>query len=151
MAVAVVGMLCGAVPRVTAGQTAAESRPGAVPETNVGSIVPFLEPTEVFFNTGQWPGEGGKSVGLVFEASISPHLVAWQNYARSLVVSDAAQSRWYRRNFALVATPGVTLRMFRENSNPVKTPSCWPRVQAQRMTFTKPRPGRTDSSAPDGG
>jgi len=54
----------------------------------------------------------GNKPHLIFEGSIAPPLY---------VVSP-------RRNLAVVATPKVVLRMFRERSVPVKTPSYMPRV-----------------------
>ena len=54
----------------------------------------------------------GNSPRLIFEGSIAPPL---------FVVSPG-------RNFAVVATPKVVLRMFMERSVPVKTPSYMPRV-----------------------
>lgn len=111
--------------------TAAAQDPAGDPgkETNPASIVPFLEGTEVHFtNDGN----------IVFEASIAPHLVFFQNYGRSLVVEEPGPRRflggsWLFRNSAFTGTPGVNLRMFRETSKPVRTPSFTPRIQYQKL------------------
>jgi hypothetical protein len=124
-------LLSAAPPRASA-QPPPDPLREAEKERESGRIVPFLEDTEV---------HSPFAANLVFEAAIRPHLVFFQNYGDSLVASGAVsadeQSRgWARRaftNVAIVGTPGVVLRMLRDVSKPVRTPSYLPRVQVQKL------------------
>lgn len=123
-------LLC---PTLAGAQTAVEADPRQSDrERESGRIVPFLEGTEV---------HSPFVSNLVFEASIRPHLVFFQNYGDSLVASrsrteEEQRRSWWRRafmNVAVVGTPGVTLRMLQDVSKPVRTPSYQPRVQVQKL------------------
>ena len=102
-------------------------------ETNPPPIIPFLEGTDVF-----WTVQRGKERSGIFpnklEADIFPHLVAAQNFTDTLDL--VAQSRRGIRglkqfSYAVSGTPAVRIRMLRDVSAPVRTPSYMPRVNAQ--------------------
>ncbi len=90
-----------------------------VTETNRGSIIPFLEGTDVFITSDD---------GVVFEANIQPHLVGFQNFTDSLDVT-----RRKSVSVSISGTPGVRIRMFTSTSRPVRTPSYQPRVNVQLL------------------
>jgi hypothetical protein len=102
--------------------------PGST-ETNQPPIIPFLEGTDVF-----WTVQSGEPrFPNRLEADLFPHLVASQNFSSTLDV--AAQSRRGGRfkefSYSISGTPAVRLRMLRQVSAPVRTPSYMPRVNAQ--------------------
>jgi hypothetical protein len=90
-------------------------------------IVPFLEGTDVL--------KDHHVKETIFEARIAPHLILWQNLT-DVITLDGVPSRGSRRPsyaFSLSATPAVVLRMYREVSSPVRTPSYMPRVTFQML------------------
>lgn len=91
--------------------------PRVATETNRGSIIPFLEGTDVFVTSDD---------GVVFEANIQPHLIGFQNFTDSLEVT-----RQKSVSVSISGTPGVRIRMFSSTSRPVRTPSYQPRVNVQ--------------------
>lgn len=93
--------------------------PRTATETNRGSIIPFLEGTDVFMTSDD---------GVVFEANIQPHLVGFQNFTDSLEVSKQKSV-----SVSISGTPGVRIRMFTSTSRPVRTPSYQPRVNVQLL------------------
>jgi hypothetical protein len=122
--------LCASSVSVSAQQLAL---PTASTETNQPPIIPFLEGTDVF-----WTVQRGTGLDSVFpnrlEADLFPHLVAAQNFSSTLDL--AAQSRRGVRRFkeysySISGTPAIRMRMLRDVSAPVRTPSYMPRVNAQ--------------------
>ena len=79
--------------------------PRTATETNRGSIIPFLEGTDVFMTSDD---------GVVFEANIQPHLVGFQNFTDSLEVT-----RQKSVSVSISGTPGVRISMFTSTSRPV--------------------------------
>jgi len=70
--------------------------------------------------------------GLVFEGQIAPRVIVFDTIGRSTrrVLEDGAASGWQAS-----ITPMVRLRMFREDSSPVRTPSYMPKVTVQHARF----------------
>ena len=70
----------------------------------------------------------------MLEADIFPHLVVYQNFSDLVDIDKLAQGRRLR-NFAvsISGTPAVRIRMLRETSNPVRTPSYMPRGNFQLL------------------
>lgn len=70
--------------------------------------------------------------GLVFEGQIAPRVIIFDTIGRSTghVLEDGAASGWQAS-----ITPMVRLRMFREDSSPVRTPSYMPKVTLQHARF----------------
>ncbi len=104
--------------------------PGSSTETNQPPIIPFLEGTDVFWTV--------QSDDPVFpnrlEADLFPHLVASQNFSSTLDVLEQSRrgSRRFKEfSYSISGTPAVRLRMLRDISAPVRTPSYMPRVNAQ--------------------
>ncbi len=104
--------------------------PGSSTETNQPPIIPFLEGTDVFWTV--------QSDDPVFpnrlEADLFPHLVASQNFSSTLDVLEQSRrgSRRFKEfSYSISGTPAVRLRMLRDVSAPVRTPSYMPRVNAQ--------------------
>lgn len=93
--------------------------PRVATETNRGSIIPFLEGTDVFATSDE---------DVVFEANIQPHLIGFQNFTDSLEVT-----REKSVSVSVSGTPGVRIRMFTSTSRPVRTPSYQPRVNLQLL------------------
>jgi hypothetical protein len=115
-------------------------------ETNQPPIIPFLAGTDVF-----WTVQGGKGVTTVFpnklEADIFPHLVVAQNFSRTLDLAAQGQrglAGLKEFSYAVSATPAVRIRMLRDVSAPVRTPSYMPMVNAQFL-WTR---GLRDCAAP---
>ena len=105
-------------------------------ETNRGSVIPFLEGTDVFV-TVQRPRDGDSILPNKLEADIFPHLVVAQNFA-DVVDIDEQQDRQRRKAikefaYSISGTPAVRIRMLRETSAPVRTPSYMPRVNVQLL------------------
>ena len=103
---------------------------GSSTETNQPPIIPFLEGTDVF-----WTIQGGDpTFPNLLEADLFPHLVAAQNFSSTLDLVE--QSRrgikgFKEFSYSISGTPAVRLRMLRDVSAPVRTPSYMPRVNAQ--------------------
>jgi hypothetical protein len=107
--------------------------PGTANATNQPPIIPFLEGTDVFW-TVQRGSDGDPVFPNLLEADLFPHLVVSQNFTSTLDVVE--QSRRGLRGFkefsySISGTPAVRLRMLRDISAPVRTPSYMPRVNAQ--------------------
>jgi hypothetical protein len=102
-------------------------------ETNRPAIIPFLEGTDVFWSLQRGEGPEAKFPN-VLEADIMPHLVAFQNFT-DIVDIDEQASRGAQRikefSVSISGTPAVRIRMLRETSNPVRTPSYMPRGNVQ--------------------
>ena len=94
------------------------------------ALVPFLEGTDVFVTVNK-PRE------TIFEANIAPHLVAFQNFGDVLNVSaqlDRLKDAGVKRlGWAITGTPAVKIRMLKQTSAPVRTPSFMPRVNVQAL------------------
>lgn len=86
---------------------------------------------------------GDTDGGLVFEAQVAPDLLIVSNIAAQLARVHDTPER-VRRAYAVYATPMFRLRMFRESSNPVRTPSYMPKVSAQYVWFKKIGDGTDD-------
>ena len=104
--------------------------PGRSTETNQPPIIPFLEGTDVFWTIQS----DDPTFPNLLEADLFPHLVASQNFSSTL--DAVAQSRRGVRGFkefsySISGTPAVRLRMLRDVSAPVRTPSYMPRGNAQ--------------------
>ena len=91
-------------------------------------LVPFMEGTDVFFTS---PAD------TIFEARIAPHLII---KAFGDVLDLRQQQRAARGERAaphvqwiISGTPAVRLRMLRESSDPVRTPSYMPRINVQML------------------
>ena len=115
-------------PVIAAGQVL--GLPGRSTETNQPPIIPFLEGTDVFWTIQS----DDPTFPNLLEADLFPHLVASQNFSSTL--DAVAQSRRGVRGFkefsySISGTPAVRLRMLRDVSAPVRTPSYMPRVNAQ--------------------
>ena len=104
-----------------AAESPGPARPGnALAETTLGEIVRAnLEPSYLAYPQGLKGLEP-----LYFEASIVPNF-------------SVLPRRWH---VALFLTPKIVLRMFREESTPVKTPSYMPRLTAFFWFQEKPTP-----------
>jgi hypothetical protein len=101
-------------------------------ETN-RTIIPFLEGTDVF-----WTVQRGQGRETVFpnklEGDIFPHLVGAQNFTDVLDIGKQAEkgeSAFKEFSYSISGTPAVRIRMLRETSAPVRTPSYMPRVNLQ--------------------
>ena len=99
-------------------------------ETNQPPIIPFLEGTDVF-----WTIQGGDpTFPNLLEADLFPHLVAAQNFTNTLDVVEQSRrgvKRFKEFSYSISGTPAVRIRMLRDVSAPVRTPSYMPRVNAQ--------------------
>jgi hypothetical protein len=101
-------------------------------ETN-RTIIPFLEGTDVFW-TVQRGTDGDSIFPNKLEADIFPHLVGSQNFTDVLDIEKQAQrgtSKFKEFAYSISGTPAVRIRMLRETSAPVRTPSYMPRVNFQ--------------------
>ena len=117
-----------ATPVIATGQVL--GLPARSTETNQPPIIPFLEGTDVFWTIQS----DDPTFPNLLEADLFPHLVASQNFSSTL--DAVAQSRRGVRGFkefsySISGTPAVRLRMLRDVSAPVRTPSYMPRVNAQ--------------------
>jgi hypothetical protein len=101
-------------------------------ETNRAPIIPFLESTDVF-----WTLRGGDAwVPYRLEANIFPHLVVYQNFSDVLDIEQQIRrgvTRVRERAISISGTPAVRVRMLRETSAPVRTPSYMPRGNLQLL------------------
>jgi hypothetical protein len=125
-------------PRPVAGQSTAlpDSLAGAADttETNRPPIIPFLEGTDIF-----WTVQSGKRLDSIFpnrlEGDIFPHLVVLQNYTDLLNIEKQTAKGDVKRlrefAYSISGTPAVRIRMLRETSAPVRTPSYMPRGNFQ--------------------
>jgi hypothetical protein len=114
------------LPRHVAAQTPTDSGDDPRPTiTNAGSLIPFLEGTDVFFALHE---------DTVFEADIMPHLVVFQTFSDVVDISAQRQrgaGNAKRFAYSISGTPAVRLRMFDQVSRPVRTPSYMPRGNVQ--------------------
>lgn len=112
-------------------------------ETNRPAIIPFLEGTDVFWTLWRfediptYPGanqDPGRFFPTKLEADIFPHLVVVQNFTDVLDI-DKPREREGLRDFtySISGTPAVRIRMLRDVSAPVRTPSFMPRVNLQLL------------------
>ena len=102
-------------------------------ETNQPPIIPFLESTDVFW-TVQRGSDGDPSFPNLLEADLFPHLVASQNFSSTLDIAEQSRrglKRFKEFSYSISGTPAVRIRMLRDISAPVRTPSYMPRVNAQ--------------------
>src|SRR5687767_8819291 len=117
---------------ITAGaQTTAPQ--GSATETNQPPIIPFLEGTDVFW-TVQRGSDGDPVFPNLLEADLFPHLVASQNFSSTLDIEEQSRrglERFKEFSYSISGTPAVRIRMLRDISAPVRTPSYMPRVNAQ--------------------
>lgn len=118
-------------PGTPAGGNAANAADAST-ETNRPPIIPFLEGTDVFWSLQSTDNGSRPKFPSVLEADIFPHLVVYQNFSDLVDIDKLAQERKFR-NFAISisGTPAVRIRMLRETSNPVRTPSYMPRGNFQ--------------------
>lgn len=103
-------------------------------------IVPFLEGTDVFWTWRRRDEAPGLNLKWPYylEANIFSHLIVHQNFTNVVQVSPRGK---LRDGWSISGTPAVRIRMFREQSNPVRTPSYMPRVNIQ---FFRPWSNRGD-------
>lgn len=87
---------------------------------------------------------------LVFEAQIAPDLQIVGNLSQQMSKVLAAEKPTVR-GYSLFATPMFRLRMFREESNPVRTPSYMPKVSLQFAWLKNVSNETTDVSARNDG
>lgn len=144
LAIVALGLL--SLPVSAQSQTQAAPQSPSAPdttETNRGAIMPFLEGTDVFWTLWRFedlrPTPGSSSEPSRFfptklEADIFPHLVVAQNFT-DVVDIDRQASRGADRvkefAYSISGTPAVRIRMLRDVSAPVRTPSFMPRVNVQ--------------------
>lgn len=127
-----------------AGQQIAAGQPvanGETTETNRAPIIPFLEGTDVFWTLAKKDALDDEPVFFPnkLEGNIFPHLVFYQNFTDILDIDRQAQraadlkSGKDVREMAMVlsGTPAVRIRMLRDRSAPVRTPSYMPRGNFQ--------------------
>ena len=107
-------------------------------ETNRAPIIPFLEGTDVFWTIVKKDALDADAVFFPnkLEANIFPHLVAYQNFSDVLDINrQAARAELGKgvKEFSLAfsGTPAVRIRMLRDRSAPVRTPSYMPRGNFQ--------------------
>jgi hypothetical protein len=120
------------VPAAAAAQAAPQSE---ATETNRAPIIPFLEGTDVFWSL-QSGGDGRSRFPNALEADIFPHLVAYQNFTDLLDITKQQRkgpTRLREFAFSISGTPAVRLRMARDISRPVRTPSYMPRGNFQML------------------
>ncbi len=107
--------------------------PADATETNRPPIIPFLEGTEIYWTLQSGDGDRARFPNAL-EGDIFPHLVAYQNFT-DVIDIDAQQLRGRDRirEFAISisGTPAVRIRMTRDVSRPVRTPSYMPRGNFQ--------------------
>ena len=84
---------------------------------------------------------------LVFEAQVAPDLQIVGNVAQQLTKVLSPTSAPTVRAYAVFATPMFRIRMFDEDSNPVRTPSYMPKVSAQVAWFKSM--ARDDQKGPE--
>jgi hypothetical protein len=114
---------------------------GETTETNRAPIIPFLEGTDVFWTLVKKDALDDSPVFLPnkLEANIFPHLVFYQNFTDILDIDRQAQRAARQdggkdiKETAMVfsGTPAVRIRMLRDRSAPVRTPSYMPRGNFQ--------------------
>jgi hypothetical protein len=116
---------------------ASVDHPNDTTETNRAPIIPFLEGTDVFWTVQRRRAGGDTRFPNKLEGDIFPHLVVAQNFA-SVIDVDEQLSRGARNAtkefaYSISGTPGVRIRMLRETSAPVRTPSYMPRGNFQLL------------------
>lgn len=124
--------------QVVAGQSATN---GDTTETNRAPIIPFLEGTDVFWTLVKKDAldDKRKFFPNKLEANIFPHLVFYQNFTEILDIDEQAKRAAGEegdkdiQETAMVfsGTPAVRIRMLRDRSAPVRTPSYMPRGNFQ--------------------
>ncbi|MCL4849594.1 MAG: hypothetical protein KJ066_23825 [Acidobacteria bacterium] len=145
LAVMVMFVVAGTLGRGAAAQSAAPPPPigaddrspagVAGTETNPGPGVPFLEGTDVFWTVRA--ADDDRWFPYKLEADIFPHLVVAQNFDAIVDLDEIARRRQDATRgpkefaYAISGTPAVRIRMLREVSAPVRTPSYMPRVNFQ--------------------
>ena len=95
-------------------------------------LVSFLEGTDVFWTWQRWEDNNDhldSEWPYFLEANIFPHLIVYQNFTNLLTTVDEEATP--RTGWSVSGTPAVRVRMLREQSNPVRTPSYMPRVNIQ--------------------
>lgn len=127
-------------------QTQAPPQSASTPdttETNRGAIMPFLEGTDVFWTLWRFedlrPTPGSSEEPTRFfptklEADIFPHLVVAQNFTDVVDIDRQAirgEDKVKEFAYSISGTPAVRIRMLRDVSAPVRTPSFMPRVNVQ--------------------
>lgn len=139
VAVLVVAPVCMAV------AAEAQQFPGGRPvltsettETNRAPIIPFLEGTDVFWTIVKKDSLDESAVFFPnkLEANIFPHLVVYQNFSDVLDINQQAAraesgAGVKEISMAFSGTPAVRIRMLRDRSAPVRTPSYMPRGNFQ--------------------
>lgn len=112
-------------------------------ETNRGAIIPFLEGTDVFWTLWRFedlritPGSSeapARFFPTKLEADIFPHLVVFQNFTDLVDIDRQAErdaDKTQELAYSISGTPAVRIRMLRDVSAPVRTPSFMPRVNIQ--------------------
>ena len=113
----------------------------ATTETNRAPIIPFLEGTDVFWTLVKKDALDDKRVFFAnkLEANIFPHLVFYQSFTDILDIDRQAERAATRANgkdvretaMVFSGTPAVRIRMLRDRSAPVRTPSYMPRGNFQ--------------------
>lgn len=113
-------------------------------ETNRPAIIPFLEGTDVFWTLVKRDAldKTLDNASVFFpnklEANIFPHLVFYQSFTDILNIDDQIDRATLtpgedikERAMVFSATPAVRIRMLRDRSAPVRTPSYMPRGNFQ--------------------
>jgi hypothetical protein len=131
------------LPHSAAGQqvTVGQALTSDTTETNRAPIIPFLEGTDVFWTVVKKDALDDEAVFFPnkLEANIFPHLVFYQNFTDILDIDRQAERAARRtgdrdvKETAMVfsGTPAVRIRMLRDRSAPVRTPSYMPRGNFQ--------------------
>ncbi len=117
------------------GAGGAEPQPEPTTETNPGAMVPFLEGTDVFWSI--WARDSETWFPYKLEADIFPHLVVAQDFTSLIDPNEIAKRQQGSTRglkefaYSISGTPAVRIRMLRDVSAPVRTPSYMPRVNVQ--------------------
>lgn len=121
-------------------------------ETNRAPIIPFLEGTDVFWTLVKKDALDERRVYFPnkLEANIFPHLVFYQNFSDVLDIdrqarkANRADGEKDVQETAMVfsGTPAVRIRMLRDRSAPVRTPSYMPRGNFQFLWVRGLKDGR---------
>jgi hypothetical protein len=122
-------------------------------ETNRAPIIPFLEGTDVFWTLVKKDAldAGASWFPNKLEANIFPHLVFYQNFTDILDIDRqtqraAGQGKGVKEiAMAFSGTPAVRIRMLRDRSAPVRTPSYMPRGNFQFLWVRGLKDGAPES------
>jgi len=123
-------------------------------ETNRAPIIPFLEGTDVFWTLVKKDALDDSRVVFPnkLEANIFPHLVFYQDFTDVLDIDQQADKAMEGRvkefSVAFSGTPAVRIRMLRDRSAPVRTPSYMPRGNFQFL-WVRGLKGRVSLDARD--